>query len=309
MDPHAPYLPPQPFERIFYDGDEFDKKNRSLDPVMKFKPFCDFFASWFPPGCTDKDYIIAQYDGAVAYMDACIANIFQAIETLGIKEDTLIVIDSDHGETLYDHECWFDHHGLYEPTLRVPLVLYYPGVVPAGKRIPDICQMKDIMPTMLELMGIRTRIKFDGRSLAPLMQDEPCTPEPEFYITECTWMRKHGWRTPEWKLIHALEPDMHFKPEVELYNLINDPAENHNVADEEPEVVAMLESRMQARIARREKETGRTNPMYTNLNWHGHGGPFKTSKEAYETLHIGSPKAAEALQAAELQTQRGQEKL
>ena len=49
--------------------------------------------------------------------------------------------------------------------------------------------------------------------------------ESEFYITECTWMRKHGWRTPEWKLIVALEPDFHFKPTVELYNLIEDPDE------------------------------------------------------------------------------------
>mgnify|MGYP001291900833 CR=1 FL=1 len=66
---------------------------------------------------------------------------------------------------------------------------------------------------------------------------------------------------------------------------------------------------MQAHIAKREAETGRTNPIYTNLNWHGHGGPFKTSQEAYDTLHIGSPKAAQALQAKELQTQRGQKKL
>ena len=64
---------------------------------------------------------------------------------------------------------------------------------------------------------------------------------------------------------------------------------------------------MQAHIAKREKETGRTNPIYTNLNWHGHGGPFKTSQQAYDTLHIGSPKAAQALQAKELQTQRGAE--
>jgi len=127
--------------------------------------------------------------------------------------------------------------------------------------------MKDIMPTALELMGIKTKIKFDGRSLVPLMKGKLRKPEPEFYITECTWMRKHGWRTPEWKLIHALEPDFHFKPEIELYNLILDPEENNNVAKKEPEVVALLESRMQAHIKKREKQTGRTNPMYTNLNW------------------------------------------
>jgi arylsulfatase A-like enzyme len=72
MDPHSPYLPPAPFERMFYHGNEFDKRNKSMAPVMDFKPFRDFFASWMPPGVTDKEYIIAQYDGAVAYMDAAI---------------------------------------------------------------------------------------------------------------------------------------------------------------------------------------------------------------------------------------------
>ena len=115
---------------MFYAGNECDKKNHSLDDAYAFKPFCDYFASWFPPGCTDKEYVIAQYDGAVAYMDACIANIFVQLDQLGIEEETLVVIDSDHGETLHDHECWYDHHGLYECTLTVPLVFVWPGKVP-----------------------------------------------------------------------------------------------------------------------------------------------------------------------------------
>jgi arylsulfatase A-like enzyme len=104
MDPHAPYLPPVPYERMFYHGNELDPKNKSMEPVMAFKPFCDFFASWMPPGITDKDYVIAQYDGAVAYMDACIQTIFTALQAHGILDDTIVVINSDHGETLYDHE-------------------------------------------------------------------------------------------------------------------------------------------------------------------------------------------------------------
>lgn len=309
MDPHSPYLPPRPFERVFYDGDEFDKKNKSLRPAMKFKPFCDYFASWFPPGCTDAEYVIAQYDGAVAYMDSCIANMFASIRTLGLEEDTLIVITSDHGETLNDHDCYFDHHSMYDQTLHVPLVFHWPGKVPAGARFRDICQLKDVTPTILELLGIKPKIKFDGRSLAPLWQGKPRVQEPEFYITEATWMRKHGWRTPEWKYMHALEPDFHFKPEVELYNLLTDPEEYHNLAEEEPEIAKMLEKRMLAWIKKREGETGRRDPIYTNLNWNGHGGPFKTSQEAYDTLHIGSPKAAQELQRKELQRQRGQKEL
>ena len=310
MDPHSPYLPPRPFERMFYDGNEFDRKNRSLKPVMTFKPFCDYFASWFPPGCTDSDYIVAQYDGALAYMDACIANIFTTLAELGIEEETLVVINSDHGETLYDHNCFFDHHGLYECTLHVPLVFVYPGKIPAGGRFSDVCQTKDFMPTMLDLMRVKHNLTFDGRSLVPLIRGKPRAVEAEIYIAECTWMRKHGWRTPQWKLIHALEPDFHFKPKVELYDLVRDPGELHNVAEQEPAVVAMLEERMQAWIARRERETGRKAPIHTNLNWHGLGcGPFKTSKQAYDSMHIGSPGAARGLQARELLTQRGQKKL
>jgi arylsulfatase A-like enzyme len=111
-------------------------------------------------------------------------------------------------------------------------------------------------------------------------------------------MRKHGWRTPEWKLIVALEPDFHFKPEVELYNLIQDPDELVNLAEECPDVVAALRARMEAWIAKREKETGLPNPIHHQGDWHGHKGvgSFKTSQQAYDTLHIGDVGTATRLQ-------------
>ncbi len=298
MDPHSPYLPPAPYERMFYDGNEYDKTNKSLEPVYKFKPFCDYFVTWFPPGCTDKDYIIAQYDGEVAYMDACIQNILTTLKELGLEDDTLVVFTSDHGETLYDHECWFDHHGIYECTLTVPFALRFPGKIPNGFKSDIICQHKDIMPTILDIIGINSGLNFDGRSLVPLFKGQDVPQEPEMYITECTWQRKHGLRTPEWKLIVALEPDFHYKPGVELYNLIKDPQELHNLADEEPEVVKYLTQRMLAHIEKRTKEVGRENPMYTNVNYHGFDfGAFESSDQAYNTLHIGDVNAAKKLQA------------
>ena len=299
MDPHSPYLPPAPYERMFYHGDECDPSNKSMEPVMTFKPFCDYFASWMPPGITDKDYVIAQYDGAIAYMDACIQTLFNALETRGVLDETIVVINGDHGETLYDHECWFDHHGLYDVTLHVPLIIRYAGRVPAGKRVAGYNQHKDLVPTLLELADLETDIAFDGESLTPLMNGEITSYESEFYITECTWMRKHGWRTPEWKLIVALEPDFHFKPPVELYNLIQDPDENNNLVDVHPDIVNVLETRMKSWILQREQETGLTNPIMTQGDWHGHKGvgPFKTSEQAYNTMHIGDAGAAARLQA------------
>ena len=299
MDPHSPYLPPEPYERMFYHGNECDPNNQSMDPVMNFKPFCDYFATWMPPGITDAEYVIAQYDGAIAYMDACIQSIFNTLEAIGILDDTIVVLNGDHGETLYDHECWFDHHGLYDVTLHVPLIVRYPQKVPAGRRVVGYNQHKDLVPTILELAEIDSGISFDGQSLIPMVNGQITSHESEIYITECTWMRKHGWRTPEWKLIRALEPDFHFKPEVELYNLISDPDEYENQAEKQPELVELLTKRMNNWISDRESATGLANPIFNQGDWHGKAGigPFKTSQQAYDTLHIGDPGQAAKLQA------------
>jgi arylsulfatase A-like enzyme len=299
MDPHSPYLPPVPFDRMFYYGDECDPSNDSMKPVMEFKPFCDYFASWLPAGISDKDYVIAQYDGAVAYMDACIQKIFTQLETMGILDDTIVVINSDHGETLYDHECWFDHHGMYDVTLNIPLIIRYPKCVPAGRRVAGYNQHMDLVPTIVELAGLETTESFDGQSLMKLVRGEVTSFDSSFYITECTWMRKHGWRTPEWKLMVALEPDLHFKPEIELYNLIQDPDELSNVADRYPEVVTCLRTQMEAHIKARTEATGKENPIYNQPGWHGHEGIdyFTSSQQAYDTLHIGDPGQAAKLQA------------
>jgi arylsulfatase A-like enzyme len=270
MDPHAPYLPPEPYERAFYHGDECDPANKSMEPVMSFKPFCDFFACWMPPGISDKDYVIAQYDGAVAYMDACLQTIFTALEARGILDDTIVVINADHGETLYDHECWFDHHGTYDNVLHIPLILRYPAKVPAGKRLKGFNRQEDLVPTLLELAGIESDTQFDGQSLMKMVRGEVASFDSGFYLTECTWQRKQGWRTPEWKLIEALEPDFHFKPPVELYNLVEDPEENNNLAERCPEAVELLRTRMNAWLAKRERETGLPNPIHHQGDWY-HG--------------------------------------
>jgi arylsulfatase A-like enzyme len=299
MDPHSPYLPPPPFQRMFYQGDEGDSAETSMKPVFEFKPFCDYFASWMPEGITDAAYEVAQYDGAIAYMDACLASIFERIDELGLTENTIVVLTADHGETLDEHECWFDHHGTYENTLHVPLIIRYPGRVPAGERVSGFSYLMDIVPTVLELADIETEQSFDGSSLLPMTFGDELTHSPEFYFTECTWMRKHGWRTPEWKLIVALEPDFHFKPPAELYNLLTDPEELDNLAEELPDTVEYLRGRMDAWIAKRTEETGLANPITNQPGWHGTEGIdyFESSQQAYDTLHIGDPGAAQRLQA------------
>ena len=181
----------------------------------------------------------------------------------------------------------------------MPTILRYPGKVPVGKRVKGFNRLQDLMPTLMDLAEIETGIAFDGKSLVPMMKGEVASYDSEFYITECTWMRKHGWRTPQWKLILALEPDFHFKPPVELYNLIEDPLETNNLAESNPDLVALLKGRMDAWIERRTRETGLPLPILNQGDWHGHEGigAFTSSQQAYDTMHIGDPKQAARLQS------------
>ncbi len=78
MDPHSPYMPPAPYNQLFYAGDPTDKSlPNTAKPMFDFKPFADYFKTWMMPGLRDIDWVDAQYDGALAYMDACISVILR----------------------------------------------------------------------------------------------------------------------------------------------------------------------------------------------------------------------------------------
>jgi arylsulfatase A-like enzyme len=199
-------------------------------------------------------------------MDGAIQQILTRIDELGIADETLVIVNGDHGETLDEHDCYFDHHGLYEPTLTVPLIMRWPGKLPVGEFVPGYCQHIDLVPTILELIGADSEfdVEFDGQSLMPLINGEKVTNYSEFYIAECTWMKKQGWRTTEWKFFESLEPDFHNKPPVELYNLVADPLELNNLADSEPTIVEEMRRRMNAWLEKRMAETGKGNPIYNH---------------------------------------------
>jgi arylsulfatase A-like enzyme len=262
-DPHTPYLPPPPFDRMFYPGDEKQPGNRSMERVWQSPWFARYFEEWLL-GVTDIEFVKAQYDAEIAYADACVGRLLQAMERRGLLDDTLLVIGSDHGEELDDHGMWFDHHGLYDTNVRVPLMLRAPGRVPAGARVDGQVSLIDLTPTLLELAGLPDlvdREEMQGRSLLPLMEGAAGNTWDEIYCTECTWLRKRAWRTPKWKLIQALEEDIYGNPNTELYDLKNDPGEQRNLAGKRPEVVRELEAAMDRWVQRRLAETGLPDPL------------------------------------------------
>ncbi len=266
-DPHTPYLPPAPFDRMFYSGDEKDPENTSMDALWDFENFRHYFAEWMPD-VTDIEFPKAQYDAEIAYMDACFAHLLTQLDALGLTGDTLLVITADHGEELDEHGYWFDHHGLYDTNLHIPLIMRCPSLLPSGLRIGGLTQMPDITPTILDLLelgDIAQQERMSGKSLVPLINSPSATHRGStdfLHITENTWMKKRGIRTHQWKLIVPLEtPDLHGGTEPELYDLLADPGELLNVADQYPDVLARLTQQLEAHIAQRLTATENPDPL------------------------------------------------
>jgi arylsulfatase A-like enzyme len=271
-DPHTPYLPPPPFQGMFYGGGEKDPAHldgpHSMRGPFGFEVFNEYFKAWIDEAVTDTRYVAAEYDALIAYVDTALAQVWQRLEHHGLDGSTLVVITSDHGEVLDDHPCWFDHHGLYDANVRVPLILRHPGRLPAGRRVSGFVRHQDQAPTILEHVGlgeIAAREGMDGGSALPLVHGPASRSRRGLtnavYLTENTWMRKRGWRTREWKLIDGMEPDIHGFPLLELYHVPTDPGEQRNLATERPEVVAELQAAMLTHLARRVRETGKPDPM------------------------------------------------
>ncbi len=209
-DTHTPYNCPRNF---------FEKKKRNM---------------------TSKEVLLSKYNGAVRYVDQQIGRLFDSLREEGLLEDTLIIITSDHGESLTEHDILFDHHGLYDVTTHVPLILYYPKGFSEPRRMKGLVQHIDLAPTIYELLNIKYKdYELDGASLMPLIRGEKREIRQFVFNEESYVQRKIGFRTKKFKYIFS--PDsvgmcnycqqVH-GGEEELYNLEVDPEEKVNIAVE-----------------------------------------------------------------------------
>lgn len=184
-DPHDPYEPPPPYSDIY------------------------------------KDRL---YDGEIAYADSALGHFVAFLKKKNWYEDALVVVVGDHGEGLGEHGE--DTHGifLYDSTTHVPLILKLPNEQDAGKVVEQQVRTTDILPTILELLGIPAPASLDGVSLKPSFADKGALSRTVFGETQ--YPLRFGWaplrsvRNEGFKFIEA--------PRPELYNLSSDPGELHN---------------------------------------------------------------------------------
>ena len=241
-DPHTPYKPPDEYKETHYQGNSNDPSNTSLEP-WRNEILWPVQEKWLVPmygSVTDRDYIRSLYDGEITYLDDRLGQVFDLLEDLGIAEETVVIVAADHGEIMYEHRGWFAHVGLYDEIMRVPLIVRGPGTV-RGQKIPQTFQHIDLAPTILSLFGVTVPEAMDGVSLAPALRGEPVEGYDAIYLTEATVQIKWGIRTPDWKLIKVIDPGVTQIDEDELYNLVDDPGEQRNLATEHPDVKDRLE--------------------------------------------------------------------
>ncbi len=187
---------------------------------------------------------LERYDGEIAYTDAQIARVLDALEAGGLDDDTIIVFISDHGEEFLDHGAKLHGHALYEELVRVPFFVRVPGIEP--RRVQQTVRHIDIFPTLCELADVAPRGARQGRSIVPLMRGETLPEVPA--LSEVSLLERNNLRSivqDGWKLIvRAADGD---QPEdVKLFELSTDPLERDERSAAEPERVKALRAALEA---------------------------------------------------------------
>jgi arylsulfatase len=232
-DPHTPYLPPAPYTAtLFYEGNPYDPDNHSLDKVSLDQRH----GAGLSDDVTDLAYPIALYDAEIAYTDDQVGELLDLLDLLDLADNTLVIVVSDHGESFGEHGIYFDHWTLYDDTLHVPLIMRYPGHLPAGQRISSLVEAGvDIVPTALDLLALPPLPEAEGQTLVPLVEGQQ---EPRFAIfSEQREAMAVAIRTEQYKFIldrvTSNNPLFSENPLVEgkreLYDLRRDPGEHQNL--------------------------------------------------------------------------------
>jgi len=233
---HSPYDPPQPYWGMF----RHDEYRYSLDLPIDEDSSHDADPGTIPytvvdRGRTDAGHYEAVYDGEIAYTDEQVGLLVDELRSMGLYEDCLLVVTADHGEMLGEHQIYFDHVGCWEPNIRVPLLVKYPGRRGGGEVENRQVSLIDIAPTILDVAGVGVPEIVQGKSLFPLLDDASAVHHRFVYTTK---EPQRSIRSLRWKLLFDGES-------LALYDLANDPDETRDVSGDHPgkwyELRAVLE--------------------------------------------------------------------
>lgn len=255
VDPHEEYEPAPEFLEVFADPERHPQFREEWEALKKTRPPVPglHVTAWNfeKAGVESGDFMTHAenlYDADILACDSALKQLHARVtETWGTN--ILWIVTSDHGEEFFEHGGTGHGYSIYDELVHVPLMLHWPGVIEA-RRVDVNVQSLDIYPTLCELVGARYPKSVRGASLVPLMKGEEWPARPSFSeIVEDTGSRlvgepmgiAHGVVDGRFKLIRNLRhPNRRERPIVELFDVLADPGEQRNVADQHPEVAERL---------------------------------------------------------------------
>lgn len=260
---HWPYCPPEPYASMFDPDYKGSHDFNLVDGPVKRRDL--IFNNQLPR--EQIEHAIAHYDGTIRHVDAAVGRLIAHLKKIGIYNDTLIILSSDHAESLGEHNLFFSHGDyLYDVELNVPLVIKDSSI--KHKVINEQVQLTDIFPTVLELVNIEYKEKIDGVSLIPLIKSGKYGRKYVFAESGESYFKenkrryfdglKGKWRmvrTDEWKLVYIPHPDNDI---YELYNVKNDPYETVNRIGTESEVFEELKQKLFLWMEKRDLNNDKT---------------------------------------------------
>jgi arylsulfatase len=251
-EPHFPYDPEPPFDTRFGPDGPIPKAARRdarffQDVNQHRRAFSE----------DEREHLVRLYDGNLAFADQELGALVRALAEQGLLEKTVVIVAADHGEELLEHG-WIGHNvQVYEPTVRVPLIVRFPkGSGPAGTRVRALSDLLDVAPTIADIFGVRGKggsdTEFQGRSLLAVALGAPGKPA---VLSRSVWDRpRYALRDDRFKFLYDTRTG-----EEQLYDLATDPGEARDVASEEPLRAAYYRQALHAwtlRLARRKPSGG-----------------------------------------------------
>ncbi len=235
--PHCPYIAPKKYFDL-YPLEEIEvpivgadyAKTVPAPALASTKPWPNF-------GVTHEEARRAKqaYYAAISFVDAQIGRVLDALQKLGLRENTIVVFWSDHGYELGEHGLWFKQ-SCFEDSARVPLIIAPPERKSAGQSSPRLVELIDLYPTLADLAGLKPPAALPGQSLRPLLvRPDAAWDRPAFTQVERAGFAGWSVRTPKWRYTEWDEG----KRGEELYDETNDPRELANLA-RDPKSTAVL---------------------------------------------------------------------
>jgi choline-sulfatase len=239
--PHTPYVAPRRYFDL-YPRDKIALPTLSDADRSRTPPAAYRIAAAFPEQdkMTDEQRreAIQAYWASITFMDAQVGHVLDALDRLGLSDNTVVVFTSDHGYHLGDHGLW-QKMSLFERSARVPLIIALPRATVRGAATRGLAELVDLYPTLAELAGLQPPA-LDGVSLAPLLQNPAATVKDAAFtqLQNGVSIRTDRWRYSEWD---------EGKEAAVLFDLQNDPGESTNRA-QDPAHAAIV-SELKARLA------------------------------------------------------------